>query len=240
MKPYYSEDGITIYHGDCREILPTLNPADLLLTDPPYPGLKGNIQNYAKDGVAKRRLVSKTIGEPWGGDLSPLKLVMFSKGAMVFCSHHSVAETPKLFFDVEPIALVTWYKRNTMPPLNNAPHHQAEFIWAFKRDPGLEWRRLRTVYDFPMLTAGCVSTGERYTSQDGSVLHPAQKPLALMTALLAVAPKSVVDPYCGTGTTLEAAKNLGISATGIEIEERYCEIAAKRLAQKVLPLESVG
>lgn len=234
MKPYYDHAGITIYHGDCREILPSLDRFDLLLTDPPYPGLKGNIQNYAKDGVAKRRLVSKTVGEPWGDDLSPLKLVMFTKGALVFCSHHSVAEIPKLFSDVDPVALVTWYKRNTMPPLNNAPHHQAEFIWAFKRDPGLEWRRLKTVYDLPMLTAGCVSTGERFTDNSGAVTHPAQKPLALITALLAVKPNSVVDPYCGTGTTLLAAKNIGIEAVGIEIDERYCELSAKRLSQEVL------
>ena len=236
MKPYYEHAGITIYHGDCREILPTLPKCDLLLTDPPYPGLKGGTNITFNTGVAKSFGEFPTVGTPWGSDITPLveavKLTVF--GALVFCSFHSVDLIPPML-GMDKVALLCWYQRNSMPSACNAPHFQTEYIWALKKSPGLEWRKLRTHYDIPRLQSGCMAT-ERFCD-NGRAVHPAQKPLDLMIALLAVGGDTVLDPYCGTGTTILAAKQLGRKAIGIEIEERYCEIAAKRLSQEVFDFQ---
>ena len=235
MEPYYDSDGITIYHGDCRSILPLLEPVDVVLTDPPYPKLKGNLRSDMGGGVVTRTKQHKTVGLPWGDDLSPVRDAcrLATKGSLVFCSFHSVALVPDLVGD-DPVALVTWFKRNSMPPVRNVPHYQTEFIWAFsKPSSGLEWRKLKTHYDIPLLQAGCMAK-ERIRKLDGSTAHDAQKPIKLISALLAVGGTTILDPYVGSGTTLEAAKLLGRTAIGIEIDERYCEIAANRLLQKVL------
>ena len=231
-EPYYEHTGITIYHGDCREILPGLPKCDLLLTDPPYPGMKGGTSITFDRGVVKRWGSSLTVGTPWGEDISPLidAALLAEFGALIFCSFHFVDRVP-MMIEMERVALLTWFKRNSMPSACNAPHFLTEYIWAFKRKPGLEWRKLRTHYDVPMLQAGCIAV-ERICD-GGRAAHPTQKPIDLIQSLLSIGGSSVLDPYCGTGTTLVAAKNLGRKAIGIEIEERYCEIAAKRLSQSV-------
>lgn len=235
VKPYYSDDSVCIYHGDCRDILPQLEPVDLVLTDPPYPKLKGGLNVTLDRGVGSRFVTNKTVGTPWGDDISGVRQAweLCKFGLLSFCSFHSVRDVPGVV-GADPLALVTWYQRNAMPSINSVPQYQTEFIWAFKKASGLDWRKLRTHYDIPRLQAGCMAT-ERFVS-GGSVLHPAQKPLKLMSALLAVGGESVLDPYCGTGTTLLAAKDLGRKAIGIEIEEKYCEIAARRMSQEVLAL----
>jgi len=265
VKPYYEHAGITIYHGDCREILPQLPKGwcstcgcsladeqivaihlatkhdvgplvDLCITDPPYPGLKGGTRIDFDSGVAGRA-ESVTVGTPWGEDITPLadayRACRF--GMFVFCSYHFAASVPGIL-GAQPISLITWYKRNSMPSANNVPQYETEFIWAFKKCPGLEWRKLRGFYDIPALQAGCMAQ-ERFVD-NGRATHPAQKPKELIACLLKIGGESVLDPYMGTGTTLTAAKEIGISAIGIEIEEKYCEISAKRLSQEVFQFET--
>lgn len=232
--PYYQDSAVTIYHGDCREILPRLPKVDLTLTDPPYPKLKGGVSVTFDRGVAKRHDACRTVAEPWGADLSALAGIqrVSALGSLVFCSWQSVEDIPPLIGGNRR-ALVTWYKRNTQPSCNNAPYYQTEFVWAVSYGVGLNWRRLRTFYDIAKLQAGCMAT-ERICDDNGKSLHPAQKPLALIHALLAIGGETILDPFMGSGTTLRAAKDLGRKAIGIEIEERYCEIAAKRMEQEVL------
>lgn len=235
MKPYYDEDGITLYHGDCREILPGLEAVDLVVSDPPYPGLKGNMKSRMGGGVSDRSDDQQTVGLPWGDDLSPIREAWekCTGGMMLFCSFHSVASLPQMI-PAKPVGLVTWYKRNSMPPVRNVPHYQTEFVWAYSKGiTPIRWRNLKTFYDFPLLQGGCMAV-ERILNPNGSTAHPTQKPLALMLALLAVGGDSILDPYAGTGTTLIAAKLAGRRAIGIEIELRYCEISANRLRQGVL------
>lgn len=237
--PYYADDVATIYHGDCREILPTLptDGFDLVLTDPPYPGLRGGTR-IGHDGVGKRRRDSVTVGTPWDVSLDwlPEAWRVASLGLVVFCSHHSAPEIALLLPSESRVALVTWYKRNAAPVVANVPRFTSELVWLFKKRPGLVWRNLDgTVLDVPNLQAGCMAT-ERAVDASGAAVHPAQKPRVLLERLLAVGGDTVLDPFMGTGTTLHAAKNLGRRAVGIERDERYCEIAARRLSQTVLDL----
>lgn len=112
MKPYYEDGSCVIYHGDCREILPTLEKVDLVLTDPPYPKLKGGLKHMV-GGVCPRTQPTITVGTPWGEELSVLSLFSgISNGAIVFCSWHSISEIKSLLGG-DPIGLVTWYKRNS-------------------------------------------------------------------------------------------------------------------------------
>jgi hypothetical protein len=156
---------------------------------------------------------------------------------MIFCSFHTIDEV-KRAVPGKAIALLTWYKRNSPPAVCNVPRFTTEFIWCFQKDPGLRWRKINsTLLDVPMISAGCVSTGERLTEESGKATHPCQKPIDLMASLMRIEPTSVLDPFMGTGTTLIAAKGIGVPSIGIEIEEKYCEISAKRLSQEVFDFE---
>jgi DNA modification methylase len=238
LVPYYNQDNITIYHGDNREIMPQMprNSFDLILADPPYPELKGGVE-YLNGGVAERITVSKSVGTPWETSLDWMTEAwsLTRLGMMTFCSYHSV-DTVKQKLRDNAIALITWYKRNTPNPVNNVPKFTTEFIWLFKKAPGLIWRNLETMYDMPMPFAGCFATERILERNSKKAAHPTQKPIALITRLLAVQPLSVLDPFMGTGTTLRAALNLGIEAVGIEIEEHFCEMTAERLRQLAMNL----
>lgn len=236
MKPYYEHEGQTIYHGDAREIMPTLPKFDLVLTDPPYVNLDGGYVRDYQGGVGKKTSVTTCVTDPWNASLDwmPLAWEITKFGMMIFCSSKSVCETREALSDAKIIALLTWSKRNAPPTGKNVPRHTSEFIWALSKNPGLKWDAFtETVFDIPNINAGCMAT-ERFIGSDEKALHPTQKPIALMKKLLQVSPSNVLDPFCGSGTTLEAAKQMGIRAVGIELEEKYCEIAAKRLAQEVL------
>jgi site-specific DNA-methyltransferase (adenine-specific) len=229
IKPYYEHAGITLYHGDCREILPTLadNSFDLVLTDPPYPNLKGGTE-HKLPGVAKRRNKSVTVGVPWDTSLDwcPEAERVARLGLVVFCSFACVSEVATAFRS-QRVGLVTWYKRNSPLPMNNVPRYDTEFAWLFKKTPGLGWRRIKSMMiDWPMITSGCVEGEEKK-------FHPTQKPLPVVRKLIPDRTASILDPFMGSGTTLRAAKDLGIPATGIDENERYCEVAANRLAQEV-------
>jgi DNA modification methylase len=234
---YYQDESCTIYLGDCREILPLLPKVDLVLTDPPYPKLQGGVDwDKLGPGVSTRHRESKTIGTPWGDDISALTgaCALAEKGAFVFCSFHSADAVPELV-QMKRVALISWYQRNAPPSIQNAPHFCTESVWVFRRCPGLNWKAVKTHYDVPKLQAGCMAV-ERLVDDGGAALHPTQKPIALIHALLAVGGETILDPFMGSGTTLRAAKDLGRRAIGIEINEEYCRIAKERLRQEVFAL----
>ncbi|WP_243368903.1 DNA-methyltransferase [Microvirga solisilvae] len=223
-------DTVALYLGDCLDVLPEVAPADLVATDPPYLNLTGGAV-LPQGGVGSRKTISKTLGDEWGAHLewASLAEAKAKKGLLVFCSHQGIVETRQAF-TARPLALVTWYKRNTPAALKGVPRHTAEFVWVLATGGGLEWHKLdSTVIDIPNINAGCVSTGERLTNPDGSVAHPSQKPLALMEKLLAVGGESVLDPFMGTGTTGVAAVKSGRSFVGIERDPKYFDLACKRI-----------
>ena len=194
MKPYYEEDGITIYHGDCREVLPLIE-ADVVVTDPPY-------------GMGKAEwdhsIVPVDSWLPIARDKAPVAL---------FCGVKGMYDYPK------PDWVMSW-TRQASTQRNGA-------LQGFNN-----WEPI-LLYGFPSLVNDVIICPNR-REIDG---HPTPKPESLIWRLLLRCPDGlVVDPFCGSGTTLVAAHNSLRKAIGIEIEERYCEIAAKRLAQGVLAL----
>lgn len=237
IKPYYRDRYVTIYHGDCREILPTLDKMDLVLTDPPYIGLGDNIAHWGDSGVGKHYGDSITVGNPWDASLDWLQIAWdrCTRGMLVFCSYHNVDRIPSLV-DGKKVALISWHSRNSPTPVHNVPHFTTQFIWAFQRETGLLWRKLKTMYDIPKLATGCISSGERFMDVNKRATHPTQKPEALMMELLKVEADTILDPFLGTGTTAYCAKKLNRKCIGIEIEEKYCEIAANRCRQTVMEL----
>jgi DNA modification methylase len=195
MKPYYDHAGITVFHGDCREILPTVS-ADMLVTDPPY-GLadKWSGGTWASDPMyADARRWDQLVD---GFEAMPMR---FAQSIVWGGNYYSLPPTR---------CWLLWDKPAHMPTMADF-----ELAWTNLDRPSKAYRENR--------------------NPDGKRKHPTQKPVSLMKWCIGfLDPGSIVDPFCGSGSTLVAAKNLGRKAIGIEIEERYCEIAAKRLSQEV-------
>lgn len=214
MTPYYQDDAVTLYHGDCREVLAWMD-ADVLVTDPPY-GMSYE-SNLNRD---KRNI---KVGQPIAGDSSPAlrdqALAAWGpRPAIVF-------GTWRVARPAATKALVVWHKLGaggmgdlSMPWL---PTHEEVYILG----SGYQGKRSDSVLSVAPLMSG---DNERPN-------HPTPKPVPLMERLILTCPLGVIaDPFAGSGSTLIAARNLGRRAIGVELEERYCEIAARRLAQDVL------
>jgi len=222
MKPYYSHAGITIYHGDCRDVLPHLPKVDLCLTDPPYGmGLKcdySGMSGFSGPNTGLKHLPIIGDDEPF----DPTHLLKYGDkqiiwGAQYFC--HSLPEQG---------GWIVFNKRGDGAP-SAISFGDCELAWC----------------NFGQAVRMCSKMwhGVARWSSEGT-LHPAQKPEYLLGFCIEHAstpPDGIVlDPYCGSGTTLVAAKNLGRKAIGIEIEERYSEIAAKRLSQEVFDFDETA
>jgi site-specific DNA-methyltransferase (adenine-specific) len=215
MTPYYQEDGITIYCGDCREIMPQLEPVDLVLTDPPY-GIGYNPKRKRRSTQPGRNrdkwdshIWEKIIGDE--SEFDPSSLLQFG-------------------------SVIAWGANNyahMLPPSNGW------LIWDKKKAKGfvggqaeLAWTNIlnsTAIFEY-------MWDGFRRDFEVGQYFHPTQKPVALMRwcVELADAPHNILDPFMGSGTTLVAAKQLGRKAIGIEINEDYCKIAVDRLRQGIL------
>ena len=212
MQPYYEADGITIYHGDCREIREWLK-ADVLITDPPY-GMA-----YVSSMTAERRPV---LGDEDTRARDEVLRDWGSRPAAVFGTWR-VQRPPGTR------QIVTWYKSGSglgMGDLSMPWGCVTEEIYIL----GHGWTGARR----PNVI---ITTGQRGGAHGPSARlgHPTPKPVGLMSQLVEAAPPGLIaDPFMGVGATLLAARDLGHRASGIELEERYCEIAARRLDQGVL------
>lgn len=195
MKPYYEHGGITIYHGDCREILPQLEPVDLVLTDPPY---ELDFKGEAWDALtpswwlpATRQIARQVVFTS-----APTTLWDYPRPDWVLCWNRPAAQSRTVFGTFNHWTPVLVYGSGKWNPDTISLHAM------------------------------------QHATYNG---HPSPKPEALMRWLISgTDAQTILDPFMGSGTTLRAAKDLGRKAIGIEIEEKYCEIAAKRLAQEVL------
>ena len=217
MKPYYEHAGQTIYHGDCREILPGLPKCDLLLTDPPY-GIAYDARGG--EGAAKRRTYDIPTVAGDATEFDPSFLLEYGQRQVIWGVDHFRHALPKVG------TLLIWHKRVPRVEIDALKFADAEIAW----DGGSSLVRV----------LNHVEDGFIRDSQEPRV-HPTQKPVAVMEWCLRLTKaKTILDPFMGSGTTLVAAKNLGRKAIGIEIEEKYCEIAAKRLSQEVFDFQETA
>ena len=208
MSPYYEDEWVTLYHGDCRDILPSLPASDLLCTDPPY----GMDYEPTHRGNGSKRWADERIH----GDREP-----FDPSHLL--SHRRLILWGANWYADRLPASGGWVVWDKTPKGAKKGFHasHAELAWT---------NLSSSVRKFSLQWGGEAHGGEPH-------LHPTQKPVALMRWLLAEFAQPgwlVVDPYMGSGSLAQACGELGFRYIGVELEERYCEIAAKRLAQGVL------
>lgn len=233
MSLYYQDDLVTLYHGDCLTEHREWLDADVLVTDPPY-GM-GYVSRNSKtvhgDGEVKSR---DLVLQNWGED----------RPALVFGTWRQPRP--------EKIrSLLVWWKDNcpvgsgdTKMPFG--PTHDEIYAigreWVNPRKRTAPRSRSHRAYDEPLHRRGSVfRTTENLTGGNGlaaQIGHPTPKPVGLMESLIEWCPPGVIaDPFAGSGSTLIAAVNQGRKAIGVELEERYCEIIAKRLSSQTGTLD---
>jgi DNA modification methylase len=215
VKPYYEDGSVTIYHGDCREIAPLVG-ADAVVTDPPY-GMAWNTDTSRFGGGHLASVARRGQGRAdWGavhGDneqFDPAPWLAYER-VVLWGSNHFGSRLPVG-------TTLVWLKRLDLA--FGSFLSDAEMAWV-KGGHGVYCRRDTTLM------------GELKDR-----LHPTQKPIGIMRwSIERIGGDGIVlDPYMGSGTTLRAAKDMGRRAIGIEIEERYCEIAATRMGQEVFDI----
>lgn len=214
MTPYYQEQGITIYHANCRDILPDLPRVDLMVTDPPY-GIGADMDAHKKSGKQYGRAAAPTGHyDKTDWDLKPIDPDLIAlclskaRDAVIFGGNYYALPPARCW--------LVWDKVN-----GETAFADAELAW--------------TTYDRAVRLKRHMWNGMLRKNGEVRVGHPTQKPTEIMSWAITLAPKAdvILDPFMGSGTTLRAAKDLGHQAIGIEIEEKYCEMAAKRLSQEV-------
>lgn len=194
MRPYYQDELVTLYHGDCRDVLPLL-AADAVITDPPY-------------GVGFDSWDS-SIPEGW------LDLAKASAPIVAFTT------APTTLWDYpRPDWVLCWYR----------PAAQSRTAWGGFN----HWTPIpvygRGAFSVDVINLHAMQRAQR--ARKVSAAHSSPKPAALIRWLLAgFGSETVIDPFAGGGSTLRAAKATGVKATGIEINEQYCEAAADSLRQ---------
>lgn len=216
-EPYYSDGGIVLYHADCRDVLPGLEACGLLLTDPPY-GLGPRVHDRANSQRGQSAAPCRDYGNvDWDNapatDADCLAAIAICSSSIVWGGN---------YFQLGPSACwLVWDKDN-----GNNGYADCELAWT-NIAGSIRRKRYRWM--------GMLQ--EHAGAHKEARVHPTQKPVAVMQWCISLAPSfdaPILDPFCGSGTTLVAAKLAGCTAVGIEISERYCEIAANRLRQGVL------
>jgi DNA modification methylase len=213
IKPYYQDDYVTLYHGDCKDILPHLEPVNLVLTDPPY-----GIGEAAGANKSRGKLVpAKDYGDDnWDNKPIAQDLInrLIIQPAIVFGGNYYAMPASSCW--------LVWDK-----------HITGDFA-----DCELAWTNLPgAVRKIDYLWNGCMR------KRPEQRWHPTQKPLDVMKWCISQADiklkkavASILDPFAGAGTTLRAAKDMNRKSIGIEREQKYCDIIVQRLRQEVLPL----
>ena len=266
MKPYYTDDLVTLYHGDCLVVLAWLRDLgvkfDLIFTSPPY-----NLGNTTGGGFPDRfghyrkstGFSGRGGGGKWGGgalaggygahdDAMPHEeYVVWQRAVLTLC-WAQLSKTGAIFYNHKPRVL----DGQLVAPTDYLPTElrsfvRQEIIWA--RSGGINFspafylpthERIVVIAkrDWRLKSKGASGIGDVWNvTQETNSPHPAPFPIELPgKAIETTAPRFVLDPFSGSGTTLRAAKDAGVMAIGIELEERWCEHTARRLDQGALSL----
>ena len=244
MKPYYQDDAVTIYHGDACAVLAQLpdQSVDILMTDPPYSSGGMFLHDRAQDPKVKYLADgsgNNALGTFNGDSRSELGHLFWCASWLTRCTQLlKPGGVGGLFTDWRQLpatimalqaggfiwrGIVVWHKPAARPVQGRWTNQCEYLVWGTNGPRSLEGSPLPGFYT-------CNAPRDRD--------HITEKPLELMRALLALCPDRgvVLDPFIGSGTTLRAAKDLGLQAIGVELDAANCEIAAKRMGQEVLPL----
>jgi len=234
------KDGICLICADCRDVLPLLETGsvDLVLTDPPWIARKDKITRRSK-GVAaviepSRGIGYGTIGE-FDATVLAASFALTQHDMLVICGYKELGQVIETLKPIRGVFI--WHKPNGgISVAYPSPLDVAYIVWGAHKSKLTGFQHWKSgVFSVPVPTAGCISTGERFTvCKNGPALHPSQGPVHLYHELLRPTDGPVFDPYGGTGTTGRACKDLGRRCIMVEIEEKYCDIAARRLEQGVL------
>lgn len=234
MDPYYQDDFATIYHGDCREVLPTihLEPDGVVVTDPPYSS--GGFQESGKSGGSIGTRSDDVIAFD---NLSTRGYGLLMREVLRYCNQ---ADEVYLFTDwrmwiesFDAVESAGWRVRNML-------------VWdKGQMGMGMPWRNQHELIVYGKRRPAAIVDGKLGNvircQRSGNKVHPTQKPTSLISTLIGNSPDGIVlDPFMGSGSTLRAAKDLGRKSIGVELSEAYCEVAAKRLAQEVLDFGGVA
>ncbi|MGD9644289.1 MAG: site-specific DNA-methyltransferase [Pirellulales bacterium] len=243
MTPYYQDALVTLYLGDCRAVLPALaRSVDLIITDPPYSsgGLTRSDRNQTTRQKYQATDVANVRPEFSGDNRDQRSYLLWCDLWMRDCLSLATAGT----------ALVSFIDWRNLPVMIDACQvagwvYRGLIAWDKTEGarPQLGWFRAQLEYAV-LATCGPANNDAQGKASPGlfrypaprNRLHATEKPTALMRDIISTADRwgTVLDPFCGSGATLEAAKLLGRQAIGIELDERYCELAANRLRQQTL------
>ena len=243
VKPYYQHGGITIYHGDCFDVLPGLSGVDAVVTDPPYSSggafrgdrMATTLQKYVSSDAEAQR-----TGFAFSGDNRDQRSFLAWCGLWLNAarSASNPGATVACFIDWRQLPTMTdavqaggwvwrgvgaWSKKFGRPRSGGFSSACEFLVWG-TNGPLIE----NAKYPCGVFEASSPSNADRE--------HITQKPESVVGWAIGNVRDGalVLDPFMGSGTTLVSARALGLSAVGVEIEERYCEIAAKRLSQGTL------
>ena len=244
-EPYYEHAGITIYHGDCRNILPHLPKVDIIVTSPPY---NQRIESFRPSGMHTETNWVKNISSGYCDSL-PEDEYQREQVNLLDLSFERLAETGSVFYNHK----LRWREGQLIHPLDwikkTRFRLRQELIWSrdgsctlnakmfAPSDERIYWLdKGKHKWNQECVRYLSVWTLHSIPFKDHPCIYPMQIPIRCISATTDPG-DMVLDPFMGSGTTLVAAKQLGRKAIGIEIEEKYCEIAVKRLRQEILPFE---
>jgi len=215
LKPYYQDEAVTIYHGDCREIAPTIEKPAVIVSDPPYGigwsrGVNNARASKQHSGILNDQDTS--CRDEMLAIFPDIPAVLFGSFYAPFPQNLKQVLVWKKPADSGLVGSVTGFRRDAEPIFLVGP-------WPVKT---CQWSSVLS--DSKGMSAVTSETG-----------HPHTKPIGLLIQIIERVQGGVIlDPFMGSGSTLRAAKDLGRRAVGIELDECYCETAARRMGQEVL------